>query len=163
MYKCAQIFHKKIMPCQVLCRLQLSLVQHRYVLNWVVSTITLLENTAGLFEFTGEKSLARFRTCKYRKFDQTLQQPLHNCWKYDSRINSHHSDWMSCLPKIMNSTWTRNNWLNMCSPKKENISNTVVHFTLTLWCFCRFFETIYLLWLSHYRSPPPCNVCKFKC
>ena len=42
------------MPCRAQCRLQLSLVQYRCVLSWVVSTITLLENSARMFEFTRE-------------------------------------------------------------------------------------------------------------
>ena len=43
-----------IMPCSPLCRNHLALVQNRYVCNWIISTITMMENSAGLFQFTQE-------------------------------------------------------------------------------------------------------------
>ena len=42
------------MPCLPLCRLNLSIVQNRYVRTWIMSTINLLENSAGLYQFTLE-------------------------------------------------------------------------------------------------------------
>ena len=50
----------KIMPCSPLCRQHLALVQNRYVRNWIVSTITMMENSAGLFQFTRELPWAGF-------------------------------------------------------------------------------------------------------
>ena len=42
------------MPCLPLCRLNLAIVQNRYIRTWIVSTINLLENSAGLYQFTLE-------------------------------------------------------------------------------------------------------------
>ena len=44
----------KIMPCLPLCRLNLAIVQNRYIRTWIMSTINLLENSAGLYQFTLE-------------------------------------------------------------------------------------------------------------
>ena len=51
---CESLKEKKKMPCFPLCRLNLSIVQNRYVRTWIVSTINLLENSAGLYQFTLE-------------------------------------------------------------------------------------------------------------
>ena len=45
---------KTIMPCSPLCRLNLAIVQNRYIRLWIMSTINLLENSAGLYQFTLE-------------------------------------------------------------------------------------------------------------
>ena len=42
------------MPCLPLCRLNLAIVQNRYIRTWIMSTINLLENSAGLYQFTLE-------------------------------------------------------------------------------------------------------------
>ena len=51
---CESLKKKKNMPCDPLCRLNLSIVQNRYVRTWIMSTINLLENSAGLYQFTLE-------------------------------------------------------------------------------------------------------------
>ena len=56
-YSCFKLWkleNKKNMPCLPLCRLNLSIVQNRYVRTWIMSTINLLENSAGLYQFTLE-------------------------------------------------------------------------------------------------------------
>ena len=51
---CESLTEKTIMPCLPLCRLNLAIVQNRYIRTWIVSTINLLENSAGLYQFTLE-------------------------------------------------------------------------------------------------------------
>ena len=51
---CEKLDQKTIMPCLPLCRLNLAIVQNRNIRTWIMSTINLLENSAGLYQFTLE-------------------------------------------------------------------------------------------------------------
>ena len=51
---CEKLDQKTIMPCLPLCRMNLAIVQNRYIRTWIMSTINLLENSAGLYQFTLE-------------------------------------------------------------------------------------------------------------
>ena len=48
------------MPCYPLCRLNLAIVQNRYLKTWLISTISMMENSAGLYQFTLELPWAGF-------------------------------------------------------------------------------------------------------
>ena len=55
------------MPCQVLCSLNMSLVQQRYIGKWLVASISLLENTVDLYRFTLESPWPGFAPENTRK------------------------------------------------------------------------------------------------
>lgn len=172
---CESLKNKKNMPCLPLCRLNLSIVQNRYVRTWIMSTINLLENSAGLYQFTLELPWPGFTpesiTYLIRQFNE-YHASVHNRIRSLTRMSA--SGCSLCRSR-QRQAQNPQHWLGTRSSpwnQKQNIFKNCNSWLLFLiLCLCRLLAYYYccFLWLFqfqfpylylHRTDPTQLNVCK---